>query len=118
MPQVVTKTLLSGSTNGKGIKVAATSSPGTTIHTAVASTSSMDEIWLYCYNSDTVTRTLNLQWGGTTSPDDDIVIDIPSKQGRFLIVDGALLQNTLVVKAYCAAAANVLIITGFVNAIV
>jgi len=117
MAQAFTKNHLSGSTDGKGIKVAATSSPGTTIHTAVAGTSSLDEIWIYCYNSDTVSRTLVLQWGGTTSPDDDITIDIPSKSGKFLVVDGGLLQNSLVLKAYCATT-NVLIIHGFVNAIV
>ena len=39
-----TKTLLSGSTNGKAILVAATATPGTTIHTAVAGTSSLDEM--------------------------------------------------------------------------
>ena len=42
------KQLLSGSTNGKGIKIANTS---TTVHTAVAGTSDIDEIWLYAVNS-------------------------------------------------------------------
>ncbi len=35
------KVLLSGSTNGKQIKVAATATPGTTIHTAVTGTTSI-----------------------------------------------------------------------------
>ncbi len=42
------KVLLSGSTNGKGIKIASSS---TTVHTAIAGTSSIDEIWLYAVNS-------------------------------------------------------------------
>ena len=117
MAQVFTKALLSGSTQGKGIKVVATGTPGTTIHTAVAGTSSLDEIWLYAYNSDTVTRTLTIEWGEATAPDGNNIIDIPSKQGRFLVVDGRLLQNALVVKAF-ASAANVIIIDGFVNQIV
>lgn len=115
--QTFTKALLSGSTNGKGIKVAATSTPGTTIHTAVSGTSSYDEVWLYAYNSHTANVTLTLEWGEATAPDGNIVVDIPYKQGRFLVVDGRLLQNGLVIKAF-AGTTNVIIIDGFVNQIV
>jgi len=46
-----TKALLSGSTQGKGIKVVATASTGTTIHTTGTSSTTVDEVWLYAYNS-------------------------------------------------------------------
>lgn len=36
-----------GSANGRAIKVANTSSPGTTIHTASTTTTTIDEVWLY-----------------------------------------------------------------------
>ena len=36
-----------GSANGRAIKVAATSSPGTTIHTGTTVTTTIDEVWLY-----------------------------------------------------------------------
>lgn len=111
------KALLSGSTNGKDIKVVATSSAGTTIHTAVSGTSSFDEIWLWAVNHDTVARLLTIQWGGTTSPDDNIEVTIPAQGGLTLVIPGLLLQNSLVVKAF-AAAANVILINGFVNTIV
>jgi len=111
-----TKYPLSGSTNGKQIKVAATSSPGTTIHTAVSGTSDLDEIWLYAVNTDTANRELIIQWGGTTSPDDDIALTLAPREGKVLVVSGELLQNSLVVKAYCATA-NVIVISGFVNRI-
>jgi RNase P/RNase MRP subunit p29 len=117
MPQAFTKALLSGSINGKGIKVVQTATAGTLIHTAVSSTSSMDEIWLWVYNGHTATVTLTIEFGEATVPDGNIVIDIPSKQGRFLVVDGRLLQNSLVVRAF-ASVANVLVIDGFVNQIV
>ncbi len=117
MAQVFTKSLLSGSTNGKGVKIVATSTPGTTIHTAVSGTSSLDEIWLYAYNGHTANVTLTIEWGGVAVPDDNIVIDIPYKQGKFLVMDGGLLQNSLVVKCF-ASVTNVVVITGFVNAIV
>ena len=68
----IVKTVLSGSTNGRGIKVVATSSAGTTIHTAHST--SEDEIWLYAQNTDSTDRKLTIEYGGTTSPDDLIEI--------------------------------------------
>lgn len=110
------KVLLSGSTNGRGVKVAATASPGTTIHTAVSGTASWDEIWLYVFNSDTAAHDLTLQWGGTSSPDDTIKCTIPALSGLQLVTPGLLLQNSLIVKAFCDSA-NKLIIHGWVNRI-
>ncbi len=51
---------LLGSTDGRGIKVAATASPGTAIHTAISGTGAdnFDELYLEAYNSDTTARTL------------------------------------------------------------
>lgn len=109
------RALLSGSTDGRGVKVVATTSPGTTIHTHPGG-SVIDEIWLSAYNSDTAPVILTIQWGGTTSPDDDIIVSIPSQTGLTLVVDGKVLQNSLVVKAY-AAAANKIVIHGYVNRI-
>src|SRR3954464_7891255 len=76
----VTKEKLSGSTDARGIKIVAIASAGTTIHTAHAT--AMDEIYLWAYNSDTtVSRLLTIQFGGTTSVDDDIKASIPPQQG-------------------------------------
>ena len=112
------KRKLSGSTDGRGIKVVATATAGTTIHTAVAGTTAgtYDEIWLYAYNSDTSNRELTIEFGGTTAPDDNITVTIAAKAGLMLIVPGLILQNGSVVKAF-AAAANVVVIFGFVNSI-
>lgn len=111
-----TKQLLSGSTQGKQIKVAATATPGTTLHTAVAGTSSFDEVWLYATNSNTVSVDLTIEWGGVAVPDDDMKITIPPNTGRTMIVDGKLLQNGLVIKGF-ASVANVILIDGFANRI-
>lgn len=110
------KQKLSGSTDGKQIKVAATATPGTTIHTAVTGTSDYDEIWIWAYNHHTANVDLTIEWGGTTSPDNLIQITIPFKQGRFLVIDGLVLQNGLLVRAF-AGTANVIMIDGFVNRI-
>lgn len=110
------KLLLSGSTNGKGIKVAATSTPGTTIHTAVAGTSSFDEIWLWAINSSAASVKLTIEWGQADAPDGNIEGTIPPESGLYLIVPGLLLQNELVVKAF-AATGDVIVLHGFVNRI-
>jgi len=111
-----TKLLLSGSTNGKAILVAATASPGTIIHTAVAGTSSLDEIWLYAVNSSDTPVKLTIEWGETTAPNGNIEVTIPGESGLTMVAPGLLLQNSLVVRAF-ADTANVICIHGYVNRI-
>ena len=112
----LTKRILSGSTTGLGIKVVQTATLGTTIHTAVTGTSDMDEIWLYAVNSDSTARKLTIEWGGATSPDCLIEYTVPAEDGLFLVAPGLLLNNALVVTAFCATA-NVVMIHGWVNRI-
>lgn len=109
----LSKTKLSASTNGKNVKIAATSTPGTLLHTAVAGTASCDEVWIWVTNSDATDRKLTIEWGEATAPDGNIEITIPAESGPFLVIPGWLLQNGLTVKAF-AATANVLVATGFV----
>lgn len=109
----ITKIPLSGSTNGKNIKIAATATPGTTLHTAQSGTSYYDEIFIFVCNTDTVDRKVTIEFGGTTSPDDTIEATIPAEGGLELVIPGLLLQNSLVVKAF-GAAANVLEANGYV----
>jgi hypothetical protein len=112
-----TKVLLSGSTNGKAIKVAQTATAGTTIHTAVSGTSSLDEVWLYAHNSSSAAVKLTLEWGEASAPDGHIEINIGAEgTGLVLIAPGLLLQNSLVIKAF-AGIANVITINGYVNRI-
>lgn len=112
-----TKVLLSGSTNGRGILVAATATAGTVVHTAVSGTSSLDEIWLYAHNTSASAVKLTLEWGGVTAPNDHIEINVGAEgTGLILVAPGILLQNSLVVRAF-AGTANVLNIFGYVNRI-
>lgn len=115
-PSIFNKAKLSGSTNGLGIKVVATATLGTTIHTAVAGevANTYDEIWLWAVNSDTAARKLTIEYGGATSPDCLIEVTIPSESGPVLIVPGFILRNELVVTAFCASA-NVVMLYGYVN---
>jgi hypothetical protein len=112
------KRKLSGSTDGKAIKITQVATAGDTIHTAVAGTTAgtYDEIWLWAYNGHTADVVLTIEFGGATVPDQNIVMTIPFKSGLVPIVPGLLLQNGMVVKAF-AASANVITLNGFVNAI-
>lgn len=112
----LTKRLLSGSTNGRMIKVVAVATPGTLIHTAVAGAVDLDEVWLYACNTDAAAKDLTIEYGGVAVPDDTIELTLEANSGLVLIVPGLLLQNTLVIRAF-AAAANVVLVGGFVNRI-
>lgn len=113
------KIKLSGSTDGRLIKVAQTATAGTTIHTGSSSTSVIDEVWLYAVNSDTTDRKLTIEFGGTSSPDDLIEQTITAESGLLLVVAGLVIVGNatpLVVRAF-AATANVVMIGGYVNRI-
>jgi hypothetical protein len=113
------KLILSASTNGRAIKVSATATPGTTIHTGSTDTSVIDEVWLYAQNTDTVDRKLTIEWGDTSSPDDLIEIGIEAESGLTLVAPGLLIKGAgtaLVVRAF-ASSANVVTIHGYVNRI-
>ena len=113
------KIVLSGSTDGRMIKVAATATAGTTIHTGSATATTIDELWLYAVNSDTSDRKLTIEFGGTSSPDDLIEQTITTESGLILVVAGLVIKGNatpLVVRAF-AATANVVMIGGYVNRI-
>jgi hypothetical protein len=111
-----TKKILSGSTDGKAIKVVQTATAGTTIHTAVSGTSNIDEIWLYAINSSASSVKLTIEWGQADAPDGNIELTVLPEAGLVTVIPGLLLQNSLVVKAF-AGTANVICIHGFVNRI-
>ena len=109
---------LSGSTDGRLIKIAAIATPGTTVHTAgsVTGTDNYDEIWLWAVNTTTVSEKLTIEWGTTSAPDDNIELTLSPENGLITIIPGLILQNALVVRAF-AAQADVVSIGGFVNQI-
>lgn len=113
MAQVATLNILSGSTNGLPVKVVATSSTGTTIHTAVSGTSSFDRIYLYATNTSASPVVLTLEWGTTTAADGNIIQTIQPQSGEVLLIDGLPLNNAKLVTAF-AGSANVILITGYV----
>ena len=115
-----TKKKLSGSTDGLAVKVTGTSTAATvTVHTAVAGTTAgtFDEIWLYANNTSASAVKLTIEWGTATAADGNIELTVQPEAGLVTIIPGLILQNAKVVKAF-AATADVILLTGFVNAIV
>ena len=117
-----TKVFLSGGSQGKAVKVAATTSgsAGTTIHTTGTSSTAIDEVWLYATNSSSVNVVLTIQWGGVTAVDNEAKLTIPPTAGLTLVIPGLILTGTgsagNVIAAY-AATTNVITINGYVNRI-
>ena len=107
----ITGQLLSGSTDGRGILIAATSSTGDTIHTA--DSSATDYITIYAFNSHTAAVKLSIEFGGTTDPDDLIEVTLPVEE-LTLVTPKLPLTNSLVVRGF-AGTTNVVTVFGSVD---
>jgi hypothetical protein len=107
----------SGSTQGQGVKVVATSTAGTLIHTTGTSATIVDRLSIWAYNGHSADVVLTVEFGGATVPDQNIVQTITTKTGTTLVVDGLILLGSgsvaLTVKAF-AATGNVIVLSGYV----
>lgn len=113
----ITKRVLSGSTNGRPIAVAATATPGTTIHQGVSGTLSVDEVYLFVVNRSANPATLTIEWGGTGNSDHSPEsYSIPPNSPPIPIKTGEVINNGLTIAAF-SDTANALNISGFVNRI-
>jgi len=112
------RVLLSGSTSGKPIPVAATATPGTTIHTAVSGASSWDEVYIWASNVTASAATLTIEWGGVTDPGQLSVkaVSIPANSPPIPIMTGQVINGGLTIGAF-SGTASAINITGYVNRI-
>lgn len=112
------KIALSGSTNGEGIPITATTAAArTAIHTAVTGDAdSIDEIILYAYNTATTVSELTLFLGATTATGSHYTHTLPAGNlgGLQPVSPGLVLNNALVVGGTVTAAGRVNIF-GWVN---
>ena len=110
----IIKKLLSESSFGKNILISGTGIyERTTIHQAVAGATNLDEIYLYAYNSKEDDVELTTYWG-ETGVSGEMRVTIPYQAGRYMIVDGKVLQNGLSVTAFCSSG-NGINVDGYVN---
>jgi len=108
----ISKQFLSGSTNGRPIAVAATSSAGTTLHTAHAT--DKDEVHILLSNINVIEETVIIELGGTSTSDKQ-AFKVPPGE-TIMAIPGLPLSGSLVVKAY-STTANMVNASGFVNRI-
>lgn len=113
------KSILSGSTDGKAVLAVATATPGTLVHTGSTTAATLHEVWLYAVNTSASAVKLTVEWGGVAAPNDHIEFTVPAESGLYLIVPGLLIKGNataLLVRAF-AATASVISIHGYVNVI-
>jgi len=109
-----TGSVLSGSTNGRPIPVAAVATPGTTIHTVSAT--QWEELFLWASNVTAAAATLTVEFGGVGDPGDHLVkaYSIAANSGPIPIALGQRLAGGVVVKAF-SATGSAINITGYAN---
>jgi hypothetical protein len=109
---------LSASTSGRQILVAATSTAGTLIHTAVSGATAVDYITIEACNTGNVsagsTVRLTIEFGGVTDPDDHVVVDLEAGSGAVRVLTNRPLNGGLAVRAF-ADFANAVTIGGDVR---
>ena len=106
--------------DGLGITVVATATPGTAIHTASSTATTIDELWLYAVNTHSSAVTLTVEFGGVNVAKDIIQTSLAlSPSGLVLICAGLIIQGNAtakVVRAFAGTASKVEIF-GYVNRI-
>ena len=109
----ISRLTLSGSTDGRGVAVAATSSAGTTIHTGPRVAADYHEIWMWASNTNSTAETLVIEFGGTTAARDHFKTTIQPNE-TVLVVPGWTLKGNssaaLIVKAFSTTAGKVNIV--------
>jgi len=106
---------LSGSTDGRGILIAAVATAGTTVHTAQASATLVDVLTLYAYNANTTVETVTVEWGNASTTDNIVTNVLPTGSGGLTpIVVDLVIRNSLVVKVF-STTTNKVSIFGFMN---
>jgi hypothetical protein len=111
---VFSGTVLSGSTSGRPIPVAATSTPGTAIHAAGAT--GYDEVFLWASNVTNAAATLTVEFGGVSDPGDHLVhaYSIAANSGPIPIALGQRISNSVAIKAF-SGTGSAINITGYAN---
>jgi len=107
----------SASVQGLPIKISATATPGTLIHTGSTSATLIDRYTLGLFNSDSVDRVATIEFGGVAAPDQNIVITIPARSGITNVLGGHVLLGSgavaLTTRVF-ASAANVITCIGWI----
>ncbi len=112
----VTRIGLSESNDGEMIVVAATSTVGTTVHTAtsLSSSSRYDEVWLFASNSHTSSVDLTIEIDIANKSTSHFKVAIPFNDGLFVVLPGVSVHNGKKITAF-ASVTNVIKLVGYVE---
>jgi len=109
---------LSASTDGEPVLIAATATAGTTIHTGVSGTTSFDQLMVWLTNTDTVARTVTIEYGGTTAGFLIVkALTLPASSPPIPVLTGQIINNGSVVAVF-ASATNVVLASGYIITVV
>jgi hypothetical protein len=114
--------MLSGATDGQLITVTGTTATGgalgTVVHTAASGTGTIDEIWLYAWNTATQgAGELVLRYGGSGAAlGSEVRATIPKQDGPYLVVPGFPMNNARTIRAFAAVASKYYVL-GYVHRI-
>lgn len=95
-----------GSTNGNLVPITQTATAGDTLHTAIAGTNHIDEVFIYGCNIDTTDRLITFEIDGTAAAN-QMTYTVPHQDGFHLLLPGIRMENAGTIAAF-AAAANVI----------
>jgi len=109
----ISRRILSGSTNGQPIAVAATTSPGTTLNVASATTINM--VTIAGKNTATAARTWTIEWGGTSTRN-HIIGSLLPQDGWQILVDNMPISGSTATIAAFATATSGIDLMGYVDA--
>lgn len=112
-----TGSVFSGSTNGRPIPIAATATPGTTIH--VVGAAGYEEFYLWVSNVTAAAALLTVEFGGVGDPGDHLVkaYSIAANSLPIPIAIGQRVAGGVTIRAFCPTA-SALNATGYVNKVV
>lgn len=92
----------SGQTDGNPVAIAATSTPGTALHTAVAGTEHLDEIFAYVTNTTAADIVVTFELDGTATAN-QVKQTIPAGDGWHQVLNGVRMNNAGTVAAFAGA---------------
>jgi len=107
------KQMLSASSDGAGVAITTSTSPGDLIHAAFSDATKMDEVAIYAVNNHTSDVTLTLLLGGVATKD-QVKVSLSANSGLNLVVPALLFRNTLSIRGF-ASSPNAVNVFGNVN---
>ena len=112
----VTRVGLSTSNDGEMVLITATSTVGTTVHTATSqvSTSRYDEVWLFASNSHSAAVDLTIEIDIANTSTSKFKVSIPKDDGLFVVLPGVSVHNGKLITAF-ASVASVINVVGYVE---